>query len=154
LLQPTVRRKRMAHAENSIVINRPAGEVYDFLADGLNNTAWRESVKSISLREGTAGEPGAVYNQTLAGPKGRPIQGDYRITAAQPGHLLGFEVVTGPARPTGTYALTGDGGRTTVTFSLDAKLPLLMRILDSMVTRTMESEVAQLSKLKQVLESR
>ncbi|MHC6228685.1 SRPBCC family protein [Arthrobacter sp. MMS24-T111] len=144
----------MAHAENRIVIDRPAGEVYDFLADGLNNTAWREGVKSISLREGGAGEVGAVYNQTLSGPKGRPIQGDYRITAAQPGHLLAFEVVAGPARPTGTYTLAGDSGRTTVTFILEAKLPLLLRVLDSMVTRTMESEVAQLSKLKQVLESR
>lgn len=144
----------MAHAENSVIINRPAREVYDFLADGLNNPAWRDGVKSISLREGAPGEVGAIYSQTLAGPKGRPIQGDYRITAAQPGRLLGFEVVAGPARPTGEYALTEDAGRTTVHFSLDARLPLLMRVLDSMVTRTMESEVAQLSRLKQVLEDR
>ncbi|GGH96823.1 SRPBCC family protein [Arthrobacter liuii] len=144
----------MAHAENGITINRPAHEVYAFLADGLNNAAWRQGVQSISLKEGTAGQLGAVYSQTLAGPKGRPIQGDYRITEAKPGHLLGFEVVAGPARPTGTYTLTGDGGKTTVHFSLDVKLPLLMRVLDSMVTRTMESEVAQLATLKTVLESR
>ncbi|QDG89816.1 SRPBCC family protein [Pseudarthrobacter sp. NIBRBAC000502770] len=144
----------MAHAENSITINRPAREVYDFLADGLNNIAWREGVKSISLKEGRAGEPGAIYSQTLTGPKGRPLQGDYKITTAEPGRLLGFEVVAGPARPTGTYTLAGEAGSTTVHFALDAKLPLLMRVLDSMVTRTMESEVAQLSRLKQVLEGR
>lgn len=144
----------MAHAENSITINRPAQEVYDFLADGLNNTAWRQGVQSISLKEGTAREPGAVYRQVLTGPKGRPLQGDYRITEAQPGRLLAFEVVAGPARPTGTYTLSEAGGGTTVNFSLDLKLPVLMRVLDSLVTRTMESEVAQLSALKQVLESR
>ena len=144
----------MAHAENSVIINRPAREVYDFLADGLNNPAWRDGVKSISLREGVPGEVGAIYSQTLAGPKGRPIQGDYRIPAPQPGRLLGFEVVAGPARPTGEYILTEDAGGTTLHFSLDARLPLLMRVLDSMVTRTMESEVAQLSRLKQVLENR
>lgn len=143
----------MAHAENSITIDRPAHEVYDFLADGLNNTAWREGVKSISLKEGAAGELGALYAQTLTGPKGRSLQGDYRITKAQPGRLLGFEVVAGPARPTGTYTLAEDAGRTTVHFVLDATLPLLMRVLDSMVTRTMESEVGQLSRLKEVLES-
>lgn len=144
----------MAHAENSITIHRPAREVYDFLADGLNNNAWREGVKSISLTEGAAGEPGALYSQTLTGPGGRPLQGDYRITKAQPGRLLGFEVVAGPARPIGTYTLAEDAGHTIVHFALDAKLPLLMRVMDSMVTRTMQSEVAQLARLKQVLESR
>ncbi|NUS36177.1 MAG: hypothetical protein HOQ04_06915 [Pseudarthrobacter sp.] len=144
----------MAHAESSITINRPALEVYRFLADGLNNTAWRQGVQSISLKEGNAGELGAVYSQTLTGPRGRPLQGDYRITEARPGHLLAFEVVAGPARPTGTYTLAEADGGTTVNFSLDAKLPVLMRVLDSLVTKTMESEVAQLSRLKQVLESR
>ena len=144
----------MAHAENSITIDRPAREVYDFLADGLNNTAWREGVQSISLKEGTAGERGAVYSQTLTGPKGRPLQGDYRITEAEPGRLLAFEVVAGPARPKGTYALAESGQGTTVHFSLALKLPVLMRVLDSLVTKTMEAEVAQLSRLKQVLEAR
>ncbi|MGX5717310.1 SRPBCC family protein [Arthrobacter sp. MAHUQ-56] len=144
----------MAHAENTITINRPAREVYDFLADGLNNTAWRQGVQSISLKEGKPGERGAVYSQTLTGPRGRPLAGDYRITQAEPARLLAFEVIAGPARPTGTYTLADTGGGTSVNFSLDARLPVLMRVLDSLVTRTMESEVAQLARLKQVLEGR
>ncbi|WP_427131212.1 SRPBCC family protein [Pseudarthrobacter sp. S9] len=78
----------MAHAENEITIDRAATEVYAFLADGLNNPAWRRSVQSIALRSGAPGETGAVYGQTLTGPRGRPIQGDYRITAADPGRTL------------------------------------------------------------------
>lgn len=95
----------MAHAENEITIDRPAAEVYDFLADGLNNTAWRSGVKDIELASGDAGQLGAVYSQTLTGPRGRPIQGDYRITVAEPGRLLAFNVVAGPARPHGDYIL-------------------------------------------------
>ena len=151
----------MAHAENSITINRPAEEVYAFLADGLNNPLWRSAVQSISLKEGAAGEVGAVYSQTLTGPKGRPLQGDYQITQAEPGWLLAFQVVSGPARPVGRYKLAdaahttaGATPATAVTFTLDLKLPVLMRVLDSLVTRTMESEVAQLAKLKEVLEAR
>ncbi|MFP3460873.1 SRPBCC family protein [Arthrobacter globiformis] len=144
----------MAHAENEVTINRPASEVYAFLADGLNNPKWRSGVQSIALKEGVAGETGAVYSQTLTGPKGRPLQGDYRVTDAQPGRLLGFQVVAGPARPVGSYALTESGDGTRVHFSLDLKLPILMRVLDSLVTKTMESEVAQLHKLKEVLEAR
>lgn len=144
----------MAHAENQVTINRPAPEVYAFLADGLNNPKWRSGVQSIALKSGSAGESGAVYSQTLTGPKGRPIQGDYRITDAEPGRLLGFQVVAGPARPAGRYVLTENGNSTRVRFSLDLKLPVLMRVFDSLVTKTMESEVARLSNLRDVIEAR
>ena len=143
----------MAHAENEVTINRPALEVYAFLADGLNNPKWRSGVQSIALKEGPAAEAGAVYSQTLTGPKGRALQGDYRITEAEPGRLLGFQVIAGPARPIGRYSLTESGEGTTVHFSLDLKLPVLMRVLDSLVMKTMESEVAQLQKLKDVIEA-
>ncbi|MDP9696060.1 UNVERIFIED_ORG: hypothetical protein J2X79_003638 [Arthrobacter globiformis] len=98
-------------------------------------------MQSTALKDGTAGELGAVYSQTLTGPKGRPLQGDYKITDAQPGRLLGFKVVAGPARPVGKYALTEGGDGTPVHFSLDLKPPVLMRVLDSLATKTMESEV-------------
>jgi hypothetical protein len=60
---------------------------------------------------------------------------------------------SGPARPAGRYALTTADDGTTVRFSLDLKLPILIRVLDSLVTKTMESEVAQLQKLKEAIEA-
>jgi uncharacterized membrane protein len=143
----------MAHAENEITIDRPATEVYDFLADGLNITKWRPGVRSIGLASGVPGTVGAVYSQTLAGPRGRPIQGDYRITAADRGQVLGFQVIAGPARPEGSYLLTETQGRTTVRFILDLKPAGLMKVLDGLITRTMQAEVAQLSNLKAVIEA-
>jgi uncharacterized membrane protein len=144
----------MAHAENEITIDRPAAEVYDFLADGLNNTAWRSGVQNIALASGDAGQLGAVYNQTVTGPRGKSIQGDYRITSAEPGRLLAFEVIAGPARPQGQYILSGAGGGTAVRFVLDLKLPGLMKVLDGLVAKTMQAEVAQLRELKTVIEAR
>lgn len=143
----------MAHAENEITIDRPAAEVYDFLADGLNNTAWRSGVQNIALASGDAGQLGAVYSQTLTGPRGKPIQGDYRITSAEPGRLLAFEVIAGPARPLGQYILSEAGGSTAVRFVLDLKLPGLMKVLDGLVAKTMQAEVAQLRELKTVIEA-
>lgn len=142
----------MAHAENEITIDRPAAEVYAFLADGLNNPAWRRSVQSIALQSGTPGETGAVYSQTLTGPRGKSIQGDYRIIAADPGRALAFQVIAGPARPEGQYLLTESEGRTTVRFILDLKPSGLMKVLDGLITKTMKSEVSQLKNLKTVLE--
>ncbi|MDR7158147.1 SRPBCC family protein [Arthrobacter sp. BE255] len=143
----------MAHAENEITIDRSAAEVYAFLADGLNNTKWRPGVKDIALASGAAGAEGAVYSQTLTGPRGRPIQGDYRITTADPGKTLAFQVIAGPARPEGSYRLTEDNGRTTVHFTLDLKPAGLMKVLDGLITKTMQSEVAQLSSLKSAVEA-
>ncbi|NYE93898.1 hypothetical protein FHU41_000119 [Psychromicrobium silvestre] len=91
----------MAHAESKIVISRTADEVYGFLADGLNNKAWRSGVQQIELKSGNPGEVGAVYRQILSGPGGRAIDGDYEITVAQVAKELRFQVVAGPARPVG-----------------------------------------------------
>jgi uncharacterized membrane protein len=142
----------MAHAESEITIDRPATEVYAFLADGLNNPVWRHGVQSIALRSGVAGETNAVYGQTLTGPRGRPIKGDYRITEADPGRTLAFQVIAGPARPEGRYLLTEADGRTTVRFILDLKPAGLMKVLDGLITKTMQAEVAQLQELKSVIE--
>jgi hypothetical protein len=96
----------VTHAENTITINRPQGQVYGFLADGLTNTAWRSGVKDIELIGGRASEVGATYRQVLTGPGGRAIDGDYEIVTAIPGHEIGFRVIAGPARPTGRYELS------------------------------------------------
>lgn len=143
----------MAHAENEITVSRSPEDVYAFLADGLNNPKWRSGVEAISLQSGTAGAVGAVYRQSLKGPGGRPIDGDYEITDAEPGRLLRFRVVAGPARPAGEYQLTLTAGGTKVRFTLDLQPKGLARVLGPMIQRTMEKEVAQLASLKTVLEA-
>ncbi|MFF2298782.1 SRPBCC family protein [Arthrobacter sp. NPDC058127] len=143
----------MAHAENEVSINRPANDVYAFLADGLNNKLWRPGVKTVALASGEAGNKGAVYSQTMAGPGGRTIAGDYEITAAEPGKRLDFQVIAGPARPTGSFTLNDNDGGTTVRFTLDLQPKGFMKLMGSMITKTMESEVGHLGQLKSVLEA-
>ena len=142
----------MAHAENEITVSRSPEDVYAFLADGLNNPKWRSGVEGISLKSGTAGALGSVYRQSLKGPGSRPIDGDYEITAAEPGRLLRFQVVAGPARPAGEYRLSPAPGGTSVRFTLDVQPKGLTKVLGPMIQRTMEKEVAQLANLKTVLE--
>jgi uncharacterized membrane protein len=143
----------MAHAENEVIINKPVDEVYQFLADGTNNTRWRSGVVSISLVSGSAGAEGAEYTQMVKGPGGRPIAADYRITVARPGNELSFVVITGPARPKGSYYFENVAGRTKLRFVLDFEPKGIARLLGPMVAKTMQSEVAQLVRLKEVLET-
>lgn len=143
----------MAHAENSIVINKPAEQVFNFLADGTNNPRWRPGVISIEKVYRGENTVGATYKQTLTGPGGRKIPGDYQITEFQPNTSLGFKVTTGPARPEGRFLLERATEGTKVSFSLDFQPKGLARLMDGMITRTMQAEVACLTNLKQVLEA-
>jgi uncharacterized membrane protein len=144
----------VANATNSITIDRPVAEVYQFLADGLNNPKWRSAVIGISLASGSAGAVGAIYKQTLKGPFGSKVDGDYRITKATPNSRIEFEVITGPARPLGTFDVEPASSGAKVRFSLSFQPTGLMWLMNGMIQKTMDAEVRNLSTLKQVLEAK
>jgi uncharacterized membrane protein len=142
----------MAHAEGSITIDRPVNTVFNFIADGTNNPLWRSSVTDIERVPGKPTGLGAVFKQGLKGPGGR-IDGDYEIVEYQPDQLIRFQVIAGPARPTGTYKFEAVGSSTRVTFILHFEPKGLAKLMDPMITSSMKSEIAMLSNLKAYLES-
>jgi uncharacterized protein YndB with AHSA1/START domain len=144
----------MAHAEASITINRPVQEVFEYILDGANNARWRPGVTDVKRASESPLGAGAVFKQGLKGPGGRRMDGDYKITQCQPGELIEFQVIAGPARPTGSYKFAPAGGATTITFVLDFQPKGLAKLMDGMITNTMQAEVATLSNLKSVLETR
>ena len=142
----------MPHAEYSVTVDRPARDVFDYLADGTHNREWRSGVLDIERTTASTGE-GAAYRQVLAGPGGRRIDGDYRITVFDPPRRLEFLVTAGPARPRGVFELADSAGRgTVVRFALDLRPAGLMKLMTPMIARQMRREVAQLETLKKVLE--
>ena len=144
----------MAHAQETVTVGRPVEDVFAYLADGRNNPRWRDGVVEIERVAGDGGV-GTTYRQVLKGPGGRPIEGDYRVTAYQPPNLLAFEVVAGPVRPRGRFDLTSAGGdATTLTFTLDAEPKGIMKLFGGMIGKQMRTEVEHLSDLKSDLERR
>ena len=142
----------MPYAEHTVTVNRPAREVFEYLADGTHNREWRAGVLEIE-RTSSGGGEGATYRQVLAGPGGRRFDGDYRVTVFEPPRRLEFRVIAGPARPAGVFELTENHDRTTtVRFALDLKPAGLMKLMTPMITRQVRHEVAQLDTLKTVLE--
>ncbi len=142
----------MPHAEESITINRPIGDVFDFVLDGTNNPLWRPTVIDIQRVPGKPSNVGAIFKQGLKGPGGRRIDGDYEIVECQPNELIKFQVISGPARPTGTFRFEAVGNSTRVTFNLHLDAKGLTRLISPMISQTMKSEVATLSNLKAYLE--
>src|SRR5215472_11305165 len=142
----------MLHAEQSVTINRPARDVFDYLAEGTHNRDWRNGVLEIWRTSPTEGK-GATYRQVLAGPGGRRIDGDYQVTIFDRPRRLEFTVTAGPARPAGVFELTETPEESTrVRFALDLQPTGFMRLMTPMIARQMRSEVAQLDTLKAVLE--
>ncbi len=142
----------MPHAEESITINRPIGDVFNFVLDGTNNPLWRPAVIDIQRVPGKPSNVGAIFKQGLKGPGGRRIDGDYEIVECQPNELIKFQVISGPARPTGTFRFEAVGNSTRVTFTLHLDAKGLTRLISPMIGQTMKSEVATLSNLKAYLD--
>jgi len=136
----------MAHAQQIVVVDRSIDEVFDFLADGLNNPKWRAEVLSIELASGSG--LGALYSQTMKGPGGRAVTGDYRVTRFDAPTRIDFEVVAGPARPVGSFVLSElPTGSTEVAFILDLKPRGLMVVMTPMINKQVAAEVENIRNL-------
>ena len=142
----------MPSAENSIVIDKPRAEVFDFVAHPADNDLkWRPGVLDIELASGWG--LGAVYKQGIKGPMGRRIPADIEITAYEENSHIAFRTLGGPVRPEGTYRFEDADGGTRVTFSLSADLRGLQKLMGPMVAKSMNAQVGALENLKRVLES-
>lgn len=139
-------------AERTVVVARPAEAVFEVLAEVPQNTFWREGVRELTRMTNSAGV-GAVYRQVKAGPGGRDLDCDYLITEYDPPHRLGFAVVAGPVRPTGSFELVERDGHTQVTFCVEVYGQGLRRLTAPFWSRALRREVAQLDRLKAVLEA-
>ncbi len=142
----------MAHAESKVTIGRPVQAVFEFVLDGSNNPLWRPSVPDIKALSDKPYGTGSAFKQGLKGPGGR-IDGDYKITECRPNEVIKFEVTAGPARPKGEYQFASEGKSTTVSFVLDFQAKGLGKLMDPMIQKSMEGEVATLSGLKTYLEA-
>ncbi len=140
-------------AESHVILESQAASVYDFLADGLNNTLWRPSVRSVALVGGEHASVGALYRQVLIGPGRRDIAGDYEITEAIRPSDLRFRVIRGSVRPTGRYSLSArPDGTSVVSFSLEIEPRGAMRLRRGRIRRAMASEVEHIASLRGLLE--
>lgn len=140
----------MPEAASTIEIRRPVDEVFAFLSDGENDRRWRSGVLDVRRKSGHG--RGAIYEQGVKGPFGRRVPADYEITVFEPEQRIGFRAIAGPVRPEGSYELTPTDGGTQVKFALRAAPRGLAKLMTPIVAKTMRSEVAQLDRLRTVLE--
>jgi len=139
-------------AKHFVDIHRPIDAVFDFMADGENCPQWRSGI--IDIKHVSGEGVGAAYAQGVTGPMGRRIAADYEITTFEPSRRIEFQTTAGPVRPHGRYDFEAVGAGTRLTFSLEAEVKGIQKLLmGSMVQKTMDVEVRALDNVKRILEA-
>jgi uncharacterized protein YndB with AHSA1/START domain len=141
--------------ENTIVINKPAEQVFDYLAHLEHLPDW-----NYAIRHTTKQTPGAVgvntrYLQERSLPY--PMTERLEITAYEPSRLLKVSGGFGPF-PEGasTYHLTPmDGGKTLLQNEIELKVKGILQLAVPIGTMKIKAAVAQnLYELKRILETK
>jgi uncharacterized membrane protein len=139
--------------ENTVTIQRPAGEVFAFLADFGNIPMWNYAIDET--HKTSAGPVGVEtrYRQTRSIP-GRSVE-DFEVTVFEPASRLAIQGQIGPFQATISYQLEAAAGVTKLVNNVELNPPQAMpRLLALLATSRIKAAVAQnLGKLKLLLES-
>jgi uncharacterized membrane protein len=139
---------------DSVVIARPAAEVFAFVADHQNLPAWTVGVKTSQRL--TAGPPGPGSTYRIEGTLlGRTIRSSYQVTAFDPGR--GFEgTMTSPVFGfSERYRFEADHEATCVQMTATAEPHGIFRLLAPVMAAGIRRQVkADHRRLKALLEHR
>jgi uncharacterized membrane protein len=138
-------------AANEVTIARPVDQVFALFANPENDPLWRPGLVKITHESGEG--VGARYVQQLKGPAGSTIKTTTEVVAVDPLRRIEFKTVKGFVQPYGRFLFREADGGTNVRFELEAELSGLKGLLmGSSMEKTMESEVGNLTRAKEVLE--
>jgi uncharacterized protein YndB with AHSA1/START domain len=141
----------MPSAQRTILIASPPAQVFAFFTEPRNDQRWRPHVKEVTA-EGPV-RVGSTVHHVVAGPGGRGIPADLEVTAYEPPSRYAFKVIAGPVRPVGDFRFASADGGTEVSFSLEAELTGIKKVLMSKaVQKSMDGEMASLDQAKALIE--
>ena len=139
--------------QNTLTIQRPAGEVFAFLADFENIPMWNYAIEETSKASAGPTGVGTRYRQTRSIP-GRTVE-DFEVTVFEPASRLAIQGQIGPFPATISYQLEAAAGATKLVNNVELNPSQAMpRLLAPLATSRIKAAVAQnLGKLKLLLES-
>jgi uncharacterized membrane protein len=85
----------MIEVRISLEIDRPATEVFDFLADMANNPRWQRGMRSCRWTSDGPLRVGSTYDQE-ASFLGKTITSSFEVTELDPGRKIRIETTSGP----------------------------------------------------------
>ncbi len=125
--------------ENSIFINRPQQEVWDFYSNPANNTQWQSSTESA---EWTSEGPPGVGSTARAVVKalGRKFESTSEITSWDPPNQYGLKSVSGPMPFEATTKLESKENGTQLTVGGEIEFGGFFKIAEGLVGKQLKKQ--------------
>jgi carbon monoxide dehydrogenase subunit G len=138
----------------SIHINRPSVEVFDFLLDLRNHPRVAAGLTAVRGAEDGPLALGRRYGQTNT-MLGRTVDVTVEVTSFERDRELALKTVTGLVPIIRTFRLEPSGeGETDLTLSVNVELAKGMRLMQPMIERTAREQIGTTQeRLKTVLEA-
>lgn len=143
--------------DESVTIDRPIEEVFDFIAEGENDVQWCPSVKEIERISGNGPGPGVRYRMQHA-PGGMDFDATVEVVEVERPTRLQWLMTDSGHTLHGTYELEAVNGRTRlkqtsqITFEGWLRIPGLL--MKRRIARDVQKELGkQFANLKRILEA-
>jgi carbon monoxide dehydrogenase subunit G len=143
----------MTTITQSVTVNRPVQEVWDFISTFENTTRWSRGV--LEARQ-TSDGPLRVGStlETVVKVFGRRRTADYLVTEYEPNHVFAFKVASGPMTSRARYSVQPAGAGTRLTASGEAEATGLYKLLAPVLVRTLKRHSQDdLANLRRILEA-
>jgi len=128
--------------EQTVRIARPVSEVFAYLEDQRNSTAWREGVISNERVSPGSELKGATFREVARTPMGQGTA-TYEVTDVVPNELIEFQVIAGPMKPRGVILLRPIGQGTELTYRLDTHATGMMKIMEKGFAKYLREMIAK-----------
>ena len=137
--------------EASVIVDRPAEQVWKFMTDLSNTPKWDPGV--LEAKQTSAGPVGIGTTIQSVHPKQRVLNS--RVIEYEPNKKFTLEFTSGPVKGTKvTYSLESIEGRARLTRTFDLKFSGVFRLVGPFVARRAKREGgAEVGNVKRILES-
>jgi carbon monoxide dehydrogenase subunit G len=143
----------MTTITQSVTVDRPLQEVWDFIGDFENTTRWSRGV--LEARQTSDGPLGVGSTlQTVVKAFGRRRTADYLVTEYKPNRAFAFQVTSGPMASRARYSVEPAGAGTRLTASGEAEATGRYKLLAPMLVHTLKRHSQDdLTNVKRILEA-
>lgn len=134
----------------SVTIDRPVTEVFDFFTEG--RARWDESVISEELTSPPPVGVGSTLHTRMRAV-GREVDFDWRVTAYEPGARMAVTSTSGIMATSSDLQFADANGSTVVAVRIDAEPTGIMRLAEPMIADSIRSTLStSLTRAKRMLE--
>lgn len=140
----------MIDQTHTVTIERPVGEVFDFVAEPSNEPRWHFDVKEVVRPTGGPLELGTTYEWVVKFLGTKSYVGE--VTAFEPNRFIELTAIEGPVLPKLTHTFQADGERTNYTRRVRFETKGLFKVMEPLIKRMPSPNARWAENLKRLLE--